>query len=302
MEASLQAKGDLKKEEVLVSVLITVFNREEYIAEAIESVLASTFKKFELIIVDDCSTDNSVTIINSYLAIDSRIKFYQNQTNLGQFANRNKAIELSIGEYVKFLDSDDKLVPNGLFIMINSMLKFRDAGLGLPAKVNYNNKLPYQLTQHESILSHYNGENHLCIGPTGSIFKREALLKAGLYEAQYGILADTLLNIKIASLYETVFFTRDLFFWRTHNEQVTVEQLNKVRMIRERYLIMYASMLYEFLPLSKNEIKSILNNFVKINIFHFIHYMLIGHFKDAFQIKNDTNLTFKKVLCALFIS
>ena len=98
----------------LVSVLMTAFNRGKYIAEAIESVLQSTYTNFELIIVDDCSTDDTFEIANSFFVKDRRIKLYKNEKNLGQFANRNYAISLSTGEYIKFLDSDDKLYSQGI--------------------------------------------------------------------------------------------------------------------------------------------------------------------------------------------
>ena len=156
----------------LVSVLMTAYNRDKYIADAIESVLNSSYINFELIIVDDCSTDKTFAIANSYVNKDRRIKIIKNEFNLGQFANRNKAIGLAKGEYIKFLDSDDKIMPNGLEIMVKSMLAFPDAGIGVPAKEGYENTLPFKVMPKESIWMHYTTENHLCYGPTGSIFKK----------------------------------------------------------------------------------------------------------------------------------
>lgn len=283
----------------LVSILMTAYNREKYIAEAIESVLGSTFKDFELIIVDDCSTDNTLTIASSFVAKDKRIKVFKNDFNLGQFDNRNRAIELAKGKYIKFLDSDDKIMSNGLEVMVQSMQQFPLAGIGVPSKEKYDNNLPIQIMPHESVSLHYQGENHLCFGPTGTIFTREALLKVGLFEGQFGILADTLLNIKIASLYPTIFFEKKLFYWRRHDEQVTEEQEDDVRMIRERNVIMKAALEYQFLPLNKNESNQILKNFIKINTKHFLKYIFKGRFKDAIQIKKDTGLSVKKVISAL---
>ena len=88
----------------LVSVLLTAFNREKYIAEAIESVLSSTFNNYELIIVDDASTDKTVEIIKGYAAKDSRIRFYVNETNLGDYPNRNKIATYATGKYIKYID------------------------------------------------------------------------------------------------------------------------------------------------------------------------------------------------------
>lgn len=88
-----------------VSVIMPSYNKEKYIAASIESVLAQTFQNFELIIIDDASTDNSVAIICKYQ--DKRIRFFQNNTNIGIAQNRNRALELAKGEYIALLDADD---------------------------------------------------------------------------------------------------------------------------------------------------------------------------------------------------
>lgn len=88
----------------LVSILMTAYNREKYIAEAIESVLASTYTNFELIIVDDCSADRTLEIAKSYEEKDKRIKIYINEKNLGDYPNRNKAASLAKGVYLKYLE------------------------------------------------------------------------------------------------------------------------------------------------------------------------------------------------------
>ncbi len=113
---------------ILVSVLMTAYNREKYIAEAIESVLASTFNDFELIIVDDCSKDNTVEIARKYEELDSRVKVFVNEMNLGDYPNRNKAASYAKGKYIKYVDADDMIYPWGLEIIINSFEKFPDAG------------------------------------------------------------------------------------------------------------------------------------------------------------------------------
>src|SRR5260370_37746092 len=94
-------------EKPLVSVLMTAYNREKYIAQAIESVLASTYTNFELIIVDDRSTDYSVEIARGYERKDKRVRVHVNEKNLGDYPNRNKAASYAVGKYIRYLDSDD---------------------------------------------------------------------------------------------------------------------------------------------------------------------------------------------------
>ena len=91
----------------LVSIIMPAYNSEKYIGETIESVLAQTYQNWELLIVDDCSTDNTPNIVRSYLAKDSRFKYYRLSQNLGAAAARNKAMYEATGEYMAFLDSDD---------------------------------------------------------------------------------------------------------------------------------------------------------------------------------------------------
>jgi glycosyltransferase involved in cell wall biosynthesis len=100
-----------------ISVLMPVYNAANYIAEAINSILNQTFTNFELIIVNDGSTDNSHEIISSFN--DSRIKYFQNDGNKGLAFVRNRLIELSGCKYIAFLDSDDIAAKNRLEVEYN---------------------------------------------------------------------------------------------------------------------------------------------------------------------------------------
>jgi glycosyltransferase involved in cell wall biosynthesis len=90
-----------------ISITIITHNREKYIAEAIESVLDQSFKDWELIIIDDASTDNTAEVVAKYLVQDHRIKFHSENVNLGITKARNLALQLTQGKYVAVLDSDD---------------------------------------------------------------------------------------------------------------------------------------------------------------------------------------------------
>lgn len=88
-----------------VSIITITYNRASYIKEAIDSVLNQSFKDFELIVLDDCSTDNTEEIVKSYF--DEKIKYFKNDKQLRIAASRNKAIDLCGGKYIAVLDSDD---------------------------------------------------------------------------------------------------------------------------------------------------------------------------------------------------
>ncbi|MFV0627471.1 MAG: glycosyltransferase family 2 protein [Alphaproteobacteria bacterium] len=95
-----------------VSVLIPSYGSEKYIKTSIESILNQTYSNFELIILDDCSPDNSNEIIETFS--DERISFYKNDRNLGISKSRNKLLELAQGKYIAIMDCDDISLPNRL--------------------------------------------------------------------------------------------------------------------------------------------------------------------------------------------
>ena len=98
----------------LVSIITPNYNCARFISQTIESVLAQTYSDWEMLIVDDCSTDGSYEIALEYAAKDSRIKVIRNEKNSGAAVSRNKAIEVAQGEFVAFLDSDDLWIPEKL--------------------------------------------------------------------------------------------------------------------------------------------------------------------------------------------
>lgn len=105
----------------LVSIIVPVYNAEKFIEETINSVLNQTYSNWELVLVNDCSTDNSSNIINNYLRKDSRIKLHNNIKNSRAAVSRNNGITESHGKYICFLDADDKWEKEKLEKQINFM-------------------------------------------------------------------------------------------------------------------------------------------------------------------------------------
>lgn len=98
----------------MVSIIMPAYNAEKYIEQAIQSVLQQTYTDWELIVIDDGSSDNTVTILSKLAELDSRIVFLQNEENRGVSHTRNRAVLLAKGEWIAFLDSDDLWEPNKL--------------------------------------------------------------------------------------------------------------------------------------------------------------------------------------------
>lgn len=112
----------------VVSVIIPVYNSEEFIAETIESALSQTYQEIEIIIVDDCSKDKSSEIIIGYKELyPDRITYHVQEKNMGVGVARNTALKIAKGRYVAFLDSDDLWYPNKIGKQIELMNKKRGA-------------------------------------------------------------------------------------------------------------------------------------------------------------------------------
>lgn len=108
---------------MLVSIITPMYNSENTISRTIESVLSQTYTDWEMIIIDDCSTDKSPEIVKKYQQSDNRIRYYKKEEQTGVAKSRNEAIRLSRGYYLAFLDSDDIWKDNKLEKQIDFMEK-----------------------------------------------------------------------------------------------------------------------------------------------------------------------------------
>ena len=106
----------------LVSIIMPSYNTAKFISETIESVSAQTYPNWELIIVDDCSTDDTDAVVRPYL-VDNRIRYIKNEKNSGAAVSRNRALREAKGKWVAFLDSDDLWLPEKLEKQIEFMEK-----------------------------------------------------------------------------------------------------------------------------------------------------------------------------------
>lgn len=106
----------------LVSIITPTWNCAQFICETIQSIRAQTYQNWELIILDDCSTDNTQEVIAPYLEADNRIKYICNDQNSGAAVTRNNALKVAKGKWIAFLDSDDLWYPEKLEKQINFMV------------------------------------------------------------------------------------------------------------------------------------------------------------------------------------
>lgn len=115
--------NDDDKKNILVSIITPVYNSEKYIADTINSVLSQTYKNWEMLIVDDCSKDDTANVIAQFN--DPRIKYFKLSQNSGAAVARNEALEMAQGKYIAFLDADDMWKSEKLEKQLEFMIKNR---------------------------------------------------------------------------------------------------------------------------------------------------------------------------------
>lgn len=213
----------------MISIVTASYNYEQYISETIQSVLNQTYSDWEMIIVDDCSSDNSVEVIKSFN--DKRIKLFVNEKNLGLKGTVKRGIKEAKGDWVVFLESDDKIMPDYLEKKIQIAKKYHDVNLifndceffGDEKKVtDFNNAL--KKTRRVNSERKYPAKMFWKFYQSNKIFtfstvmaKREELLKLD-FNPKLDYLLDWHLWIQMADYGKFYYINEKLTYWRLHKE------------------------------------------------------------------------------------
>lgn len=154
----------------MVSIIMPAYNAEKTLAIAVRSVLAQTYKEFELIIINDCSKDKTPELIQELMREDSRIRAFDNEKNSGVSITRHRGVEVAMGEWLAFLDSDDAWTPDKLekqialqkktgaellftgSSFINADGEKIDAILHVPEQIGYKMLLKQNLVSNSSVM------------------------------------------------------------------------------------------------------------------------------------------------------
>jgi glycosyltransferase involved in cell wall biosynthesis len=112
-----------------VSVVVPVYNAAPYLRNALDSLLVQTFPSFEIVVIDDCSSDSTWDVIREYAARDARVRPHRNERNLGISGNRNRGVSLARGRYIAWQDADDISLPTRLEKQVRFLDSHPDVGL-----------------------------------------------------------------------------------------------------------------------------------------------------------------------------
>ncbi len=284
-------------EPIMISVLMTAYNRERFIGEAIESVLASSYPHFELIIVDDASEDKTVSIAQSYAAIDKRIRLFVNEQNLGDYRNRNKAASYAQGIYLKYLDSDDVIMPWGLELMIYGMMRFPESSIGFSSNHPQNIIYPKLLSPLESYRAYYYKNSILSVGPSAAIIKKSTFDQMNGFNGEKFI-GDIELWLRIAQKSPVVCLPPGLIYWRKHEDQEIKKERHYHQIQLRRFLLDHDFLQAEESPIASAESDDILQNLRNIKTRNALLNFFSGNFNTAIVQFRLFNLGFTDVLNA----
>ena len=229
----------------LVSICIPCFNFEKTIVQAIESAISQTYDNIEIIIVDDCSSDNSYEIVKNIS--DSRIKLYKNEKNLGMSQNWNKCVTYASGEYVHFLHGDDILLSDSINKKVNAAVSNDNIVLVFCATeiINSDNKtlmirryknkdvmIEGKKIAYESLF-----KRNIYGEPSNVLFRRDAFNVVGGFCTSLKYATDWDLWLEISSIGNVYYINSVLSKYRVSNSNVTSSLKLKDMMKDDRMMI-----------------------------------------------------------------
>jgi len=263
---------------------MTAYNREAYISEAIESVMASTYQNWELIIVDDCSTDGTINIARKYEKEDHRISVYENEKNIGDYPNRNKAASYAKGKYLKYVDADDMIYPHGLEIIVNNMERFPGAEWGIMSQKQFNDQIfPKLLDSEEIYRMHYIHKRPILNkAPLSVVLTKELFNKEGGFKnvRHYG---DAEFWHRLGLKYNLVLMQDGIVWWRGHADQESSKRSLKIDIQFESKSMIRQNINSDLCPLSKAEKNRVLNELNKKKLHYLLRLLKKGKWKLLYK-------------------
>jgi glycosyltransferase involved in cell wall biosynthesis len=216
-----------------VSVCIPAYNYANFLPDAIDSVLAQTWQDFELLVIDNCSTDDTRGVVSRYMAADPRISYVCNDTNIGPVKNLNRCLELATGEYIKILCADDLLLPECLEHMVRALDQHSTVSLVASGRKLVTSDLqPIRSLAYSFRKEHIPGAaainrclfsgNH--IGePTAVLFRKSDISRG--FSCDYAQLVDLEMWFYLLEQGDFIFLPQDLCLFRQHAAQGTKTNL-----------------------------------------------------------------------------
>lgn len=285
----------------IISILTTVYNREKYLDDCIKSVQNGHFQDYEHIIVDDGSNDGSMAIAQAYAAEDSRIRVYQNETNLGDYPNRNKAASHATGKYIKYLDADDMHGRFMVDMLIDAMEMYPEAGFALFDYGPNKPLFPILLQPAEAYDAHYSGKHPVFHrSPINAIIRNDVFDAVGGFSGKQHV-GDFELWHVLARISPLVILSAGPGLWRKHEDQQSEDNRTDPA-VPFKYLLLSLDLLNSSEnPSSKytqsKQIHSLKRQIARTVLYSFKRNSI----RDTLRLKEAANLTWSQVFKNAFL-
>ena len=267
------------KNNPLVTVAMVTYNSSKYVRVAIESVLASTYENFELIISDDCSTDNTWEIINEYN--DLRIRKYRNEENINEYPNRNRCIDLAKGKYFIFIDGDDYIYPHGLEFMTKMMENNPDCSYAIMSEYRNNLIYPIKLSPTLFYNCEFNKVGFLNHAFANMYFKTNEVRRIGGIPTNYRA-GDTILCYILSQEGTCLIINDSLTWWRETPNQAFQRLTKDPASFLEMNELLTFVLSSNKCPLNRKDINIYLDNLLKVAVRFLLKNLLKLKFKHSF--------------------
>jgi len=276
-----------KQNNPFVSVLMGAYNAEKYIGLAIESILNQTYKNFEFVIVEDCSTDKTWDIIQKYAKRDKRIITIKNERNLNLAGSLNKGLKLCKGKYIVRMDADDWSYPDRIEKQVKFMENNPDVVVSGGSLLICDEKLQekgvrkYPLTDSEikKIILRFNPVPH-----PASIWRKETINKTQGYPSKIGTSEDYALILDISQYGKLANIEDILIKYRIHKKSATNAKM-RLMQTATVYISLKAELEYKYKPKTKDQLwrltqlvtMYIVPTFVKRSLFNLVYFRKRKH-------------------------
>jgi glycosyltransferase involved in cell wall biosynthesis len=206
----------------LFSILIANYNNSLFLTDCLKSIYKQTYNNWEVIFVDDCSTDNSLYVIETYAKKDSRIKIFSNEVNKGCGFTKARCVQLASGEICGFLDPDDAVLPGALEIMVNKHSEYPATALLYSRRFHCNEKMKiYDVSEDDTgkFVSQLSTPliNHFCS------FKKDVYDKTTGIDIYMKRAVDQDLYLKLEEKGDVVFIPEVLYLYRHNANSISLD-------------------------------------------------------------------------------
>ena len=270
-----------------VTIAMVTYNSGRFVREAIQSVLAQDFDDFELLVCDDRSTDDTWEIVKGF--DDRRIRAVRNEDNIGEYPNRNRALQLARGQYVMYLDGDDILYPHGLGFMVRTLARFPHAGFASAMAPCEKFIYPVELTPHQFCSCAWFGPNVLTNDFTQLFFRTEALRALGGFDLRYRS-GDTHVQFALGMRRNVVLMGAGLAWWRRRRGQASEALRGTGESLREMWRYCRELLEHRDCPLDEEEKSLARENLSRQLLRSSVRMMLRGNIRGATRVALRTGI------------